>query len=244
MSELVSVIIPTYNRYNLLLETVDSITKQTYKNIEIIIVDDCSPDERYLLLENTLKEKYPSLIIHIVRNESNSLKIKGFTCTAMNRNIGLKKSSGEYIAFCDDDDIWLPYKLDIQIKLMKEYKVEMSSTEGYFLDRPLDQYEKENFDLSKFYLYNGQKYYAYLSRKLNIINFPLIWDKKFLLIHNSMINSSVVISRKLYNQVGLLDEIKNGGEDYIYWLKCLDYTNSIYVQSPCFGYTGYNTKIH
>lgn len=102
---LVSAIITTHNRYNLLKRAVKSVFDQTYENIELIVVDDGSDDEtkEWCLTQNL---KY----IYIPKNES-----KGGNYA---RNLGIKHSKGEYVAFLDDDDYWLPEKISKQIELL------------------------------------------------------------------------------------------------------------------------------
>ena len=97
---LVSVIIPTYNRYLFLLEAMDSVKNQSYNNMEIIIVDDGSTDNT-----NTIKSKSNIKI--------NRIKHSGFPGHV--RNIGALASSGKYIAFLDSDDLWKQEKLKKQI---------------------------------------------------------------------------------------------------------------------------------
>ena len=106
----VSVIVPTYNRANLVSETIKSILNQTYKNFELIIVDDGSTDNT----EEIIRKFSDSRIEYI--------KTDNWGGPAKPRNTGIKKARGEYIAFCDDDDMWLPEKLERQIKVFQVYK--------------------------------------------------------------------------------------------------------------------------
>jgi glycosyltransferase involved in cell wall biosynthesis len=107
-NSLVSVIIPTYNRANLVQRAIKSVLNQTYKNIEIIVVDDGSEDntEEVVRAFNDERIKY-------IRNKEN----KG---VAASRNIGLKFSKGEYITFLDSDDEFLPEKIEKQLKFLKQ----------------------------------------------------------------------------------------------------------------------------
>lgn len=102
---LVSVIIPTYNRSALLPRAIHSVLNQTYKNLEIIIVDDASNDGTKSLVKNFLEDNRR---IKYIRHEVN----KGGSAA---RNSGIRKSRGEYIAFLDDDDEWLPEKIKKQL---------------------------------------------------------------------------------------------------------------------------------
>ena len=100
----VSVIIPTYNREEFITETINSVLNQTYKDFEIIVVDDGSTDNTKLKLES-----FKSNIKLIEQKNSER---------AIATNNGVKNSSGEYIAFLDSDDIWIKDKLEKQVKLL------------------------------------------------------------------------------------------------------------------------------
>ena len=111
----VSVIIPTYNRFQYLLNTIKSVKGQTYSNIEIIVVNDRSTQNEYYDYD---WEKNNITIIHLAKN---SKEVFGYACAGgYQRNFGIKISTGKYIAFCDDDDIWFPNKIELQIKAMKK----------------------------------------------------------------------------------------------------------------------------
>lgn len=106
--KLVSIIIPTYNRSELLTNAIESVLAQTYKNIEIIIVDDGSTDSTPKISEkynNCAKVKY-------LRLKENSGGYNGIP-----RNRGINIASGDLIAFLDDDDEWEPTKLEKQVSL-------------------------------------------------------------------------------------------------------------------------------
>lgn len=222
----VSVIIPTYNRFNYLMNTIRSIKLQTYKNIEIIVVNDCSTQEEYY--------EYDWNDIKIIHLNTNSKEIFGFNCSGgYQRNFGINIAVGKYIAFCDDDDIWFPKKLELQITAMKESKCKMSSTDGLI--------GKGIYDSNKVYKkYNAEHYYNSLQniyKESNLLEngFPDIWNLNFLNIHNCMICSSVVIEKELIDKVGKFITI-NRYENYEYWLRVLNHTDSVYVKDVCFYY--------
>ncbi len=104
----VSVIIATYNRAPSLLRSVQSVLRQTYQNMEIIIVDDGSTDHTQEIVKNINDAR-----VRYVRNEKN----KG---AAAARNTGICLATGKYIAFQDDDDEWVPGKLQIQIDVLEQ----------------------------------------------------------------------------------------------------------------------------
>jgi glycosyltransferase involved in cell wall biosynthesis len=104
---LVSVVIPFYNNTEWLREAVDSVLNQTYSNFEIILVNDGSPED----ISGFLSEYGEKITYLFKQNEG----------PASARNLGIEKAAGEYIAFLDSDDLWLPDKLKIQIGKMIEY---------------------------------------------------------------------------------------------------------------------------
>lgn len=103
---LVSVVITTYNRPDLLPRAVESVRNQTYENVEILVVDDCSATPAASVLEAG-----PNL--RVVRHEEN----RGANAA---RNTGIRESSGEFVAFLDDDDTWDPTKLARQVEAFDE----------------------------------------------------------------------------------------------------------------------------
>ncbi|RLD12393.1 MAG: glycosyltransferase family 2 protein [Chlamydiae bacterium] len=102
-SPLISVIIPTYNRYDLLLEAIASVKNQTYKNVELIIVDDGSTDK-------TCRLQSDKSVIYLKQDN------KG---PAAARNTGAKIAHGEWLAFLDSDDLWHQDKLQKQLNFIK-----------------------------------------------------------------------------------------------------------------------------
>jgi glycosyltransferase involved in cell wall biosynthesis len=102
---LVSVIIPIYNRADVLGETIESVFAQTYPNIELICVDDGSKDDTQSVLA-----RYADRLIN-VRQSNQGL--------AAARNNGFARAKGKYIAWLDHDDVWLPEKLSLQISFME-----------------------------------------------------------------------------------------------------------------------------
>ena len=105
--ELISVIIPTYNRAHFLSAAIESVLNQTYKNIEIIVVDDGSTDDT-----QTVLEPFKYAIRYLYTNNGGP---------AHARNVGMKAASGKYVAFLDSDDTYLPRKLALQIAFKEEH---------------------------------------------------------------------------------------------------------------------------
>ena len=109
---LVSVVIPTYNRKELLPTAIESALRQTYPNTEVIVVDDYSTDGTRDLLE----EQYAEMVQYIRHQEN-----RGGSAA---RNTGLTEASGEYIAFLDSDDEWMPRKLEKQVRRLESLSEE------------------------------------------------------------------------------------------------------------------------
>ena len=107
---LVSIILPYYKKINYIANTLNSILNQTYQNFEIILVYDDTKLDDLLLIENDFKNNPKIKVIKNTRNLG----------AGISRNIGIKHSKGEIIAFIDADDLWLPNKLEKQTNFMKE----------------------------------------------------------------------------------------------------------------------------
>ena len=104
----VSVIVTNYNRKDILAETIHSILNQTFTDFELIVVDNFSD---YDFFEHI--NSFNDTRIRAFQNQNNGI-------IAVNRNFGIKKAKGEYIAFCDDDDTWAKNKLEVVIDHIKK----------------------------------------------------------------------------------------------------------------------------
>lgn len=109
----VSVVVTTFNRKEYLTETIQSILNQTYKDFELIVVDNYSNYNFFELIESFKCEK-----IRAYQNQNNGI-------IAINRNIGISHAKGEFIAFCDDDDVWIINKLEEQIAIIDKKKCDL-----------------------------------------------------------------------------------------------------------------------
>lgn len=122
MNDLISIVMPSYNTGKFIEETINSVMAQTYKNWELLIVDDCSTDNTDVVV-STFKDHR----IRYFKNECN-------TGAAISRNLALREAKGRWIAFLDSDDIWLPEKLEKQIAFMKVNKYNFSYTKYSEID--------------------------------------------------------------------------------------------------------------
>lgn len=122
MTDLVSIIMPSYNTAEFIKKSVDSVLAQTYTNWELIIVDDCSTDDT-----DSVIEKCQDSRIRYLKNEKNS-------GAALSRNRALREAKGRWIAFLDSDDLWAPNKLEKQIQFMEENHYSYSYTNYQEID--------------------------------------------------------------------------------------------------------------
>lgn len=179
----VSVVIPTYNRGHYLRETLDSVFYQTYRDIEIIVVDDGST-------ENTPEfiKEYLDRIIYIYKENGGQ---------GSARNVGINRAKGEYIAFLDSDDLWLPQKIKIQVEYMDkhpEYGMIFSKCE--FID-------EMNKVIGEWECPDDTSFDSLLMRG------------------NTIMVPTVMVRREVFDVAGLFDERREliGVEDYDMWLR-------------------------
>lgn len=123
---LVSVITPTFNRRNLLKRTLNSLVNQSYKNIEILVINDCGEDVQDVV------ESFNDNRIKYFQNEINS-------GLAFSRNVGLKNLKGSFFCLCDDDDIYTKYAVEMRMYLMKKLNADATYTRSL-----LDHWEKKD----------------------------------------------------------------------------------------------------
>ncbi|EOU1139815.1 glycosyltransferase family 2 protein [Clostridium perfringens] len=113
-NELVSIITPSYNTEKFIDKTIQSVLKQTYKNWEMIIIDDCSTDNT-----DQIVAKFNDSRIKYIKNKKN-------LGAAISRNKALREAKGKWIAFLDSDDLWVPEKLEKQISFMNKNQYSFS----------------------------------------------------------------------------------------------------------------------
>lgn len=206
-NELVSVIIPTYNRASLLSQAIRSVINQTYKNWQLLIIDDGSADDTRKVVEEFIRK---DLRIRYFYQEN-----KGQVCAM---NLGIKNSKGDYIAFLDDDDEWLPEKLEKQIEKMKSDKlVGLVYTDAIILDGKTNSNKRS--DIAK-----TQSGFIY----------------EDLLIRNFITASSVLVRKEVFEKLGLFDEsfiIKiTQIQDYDMWLRIAKHYKIEYISEPLVKY--------
>ena len=184
MTSLVSVIMPAYRCEKTVEESVRSVQAQTYGNWELIIVDDGSPDGTPDVLSRLAKEDPRIRVITLSQNEG----------VASARNHGAEAASGEWIAFLDSDDVWLPDKLERQLSLAEEKKA--------------------------VFLYTGASCINERSEKTGReFSVPDVVTYRSLLYRTDLICSTVVMRKEFFLRHPM--ERSDLHEDYICWLSIL-----------------------
>ena len=195
---MISIVIITYNRCGLLLETVESILNQSYKNFELILVDDGSTDNTKRKIESLSDKRIKYFNFGKIGNLSRL------------RNLGIRNSNFEYIAFCDDDDLWFENKIEEQLKHISDFKMICSNA----------QVIDENDKVIK------EKYYEYFTN-------DFVVSKEHLLRNgNSVLTSSLLIEKKVFFEKNIFfDEINvtNYCEDYELFLRLSRYYDFLFI---------------
>jgi glycosyltransferase involved in cell wall biosynthesis len=200
----VSIIVPTYNRAHLVTETINSILAQTFKDFELIVVDNESTDNT----EEVIKS-YTDGRIKYFRHQNNGL-------VAVNRNYGISKANGEYIAFCDDDDLWMPEKLERQVKLLDLNKeLGLVYSDSYIMD--------ENGNLERYTLLSSSKLFR-----------GNVFDKLFQSDFIPML--TVMIRREALSKVGTFDPKYIIAQDYDLWLRIAEHYPIDFTEEPLAKY--------
>lgn len=217
-SPLVSAIVTTYKRpVKIVQRALQSITNQVYENIEIILVND-APDEKELC--NELKKMISSISkkIKYIEMEKNS-----GACAA--RNEGIKQSSGEFLAFLDDDDEWYPQKISEQVLSFENESIGLS-----YCNFLINEEGKENLRIhTKDLLPSGEIFNKLFEKNyIGSSSFPMI--RKEALIKGGMFNT---------NMPAL--------QDWEFWLRITQHCNVVYLNEPLgiyYFYSGDRISTH
>ncbi|WP_417238828.1 glycosyltransferase family 2 protein [Bizionia sp.] len=192
-SALVSIIIPTFNRASYIGDALNSIMVQSYTHWECIVVDDGSRDNTADIMHAICKKD--ARISYYKRSKDYPKGVNGA------RNFGIDKSKGDYIAFCDDDDFWLPEKLEKQIPIFKSHpevglvtgNIEFVNADGVRTGRVITQ--------------TGNHGYVF----------------EDLLFKNRLSMITPVIRRSVIDKVGLFNTNFTLSEDWEYWRRVAYY---------------------
>lgn len=177
---MVSVIIPTYNRAGTLMRSIRSVMEQSYSEWELIIVDDGSTDNTKDIVKPVLEQDVRIRYICCPENKGQ----------ASARNTGIQAAQGEYVAFQDSDDCWLPDKLQLQMSMMEAHP--------------------------EYGLVYGQM--VYNENEVLSIPFPPLnageWIFKECLKQNLISTQTMLVRRTIFDKIGLFDTNMSALEDY------------------------------
>jgi len=177
MRELVSIVTPAYNAHRFIGECIESVIAQSYQNWELIIIDDGSTDETVDIIQQYVNRDYRIILF------SNEINIGA----SKSRNIAIKEAKGDYIAFLDSDDIWLPKKLEIQMELMDRESIAMCYSNYEIIDEDgyvINQFKapiKVNYQDMLRTSYIGTLTTIYSIKKLGKIYFKEVGHEDYLL---------------------------------------------------------------
>ncbi len=186
----VSGIIATYNRAAFIAQAVDSVLGQTYQNVELIVVDDGSTDNTREVLAG-----YGGRLRYIYQDQRGR---------SLARNTGIRSASGDYIAFLDSDDIWLPQKLEKQLSVLESNpSLGLVHCLTEVIDEQGRRLEKETTKWRALYEMALRRGYTYEAMSLECV----------------MYLSSVMVRRECFDSVGLFDASIPAFEDWDWYLR-------------------------
>lgn len=205
---MVSVITPAFNAESFILETIESVRAQTYENWELIICDDGSTDGTIGVIKSVSDSR-----IHVIEGGH-----RGMPAVARNRS--LQVATGEFFAFLDADDLWLPIKLEKQLQFLDQHK-KCGLVFSQFITIDKSSNMVSNKPLPELSLYPELGNYFQTIAKNNLI-----------------CNSSVMIRSEVYKVLGDLNESAEhrGTEDFEYWLRVASQFEIGYVEDALVKY--------
>jgi glycosyltransferase involved in cell wall biosynthesis len=212
---LVSVVIPTYKRPDMLGRAIDSVLNQTYDNIEIVVVDDNDEDSEYRKETEEFMDKYADNdnLVYLKHTEN-----KGGSAA---RNTGIKTSEGEYIAFLDDDDIWVNTKLKKQIEVFKN---------------------NNNLGLvyCRMYSFKNNTGEVYHKKKIKLVNGSIYTD---MLEMNYIGTPTALVKKICFQKVGLFDIELLSRQDHDMFLRISKNYDIDYVDEFLVKFSSHDNKI-
>jgi glycosyltransferase involved in cell wall biosynthesis len=193
---MISVVMPVYNQARFIMRAVESVRAQDVTvDVEIIIVNDGSIDET----ENILRTLTSDKTIRCISQENAG--------PSAARNRGIRESRGEWIAFLDGDDYWLPGKLKAQLSALEDEGGDYACCGSIVLDP------------------KGRTIAEYPASPADLLLSNLIWG-------NLISTPTVIVRRSLLDRVGLFDEVLRTGEDWDMWLRLAMHGRGVCVAEP------------
>ena len=207
----VSVIIPTYNRADLLPRAIRSVLNQTFQDFELIIVDDCSTDNTQEVVNEFQKKDDRIKYIKLDKNSG---------APAHPKNVGIQKSKGEYLAFLDHDDEWLPVKLEKQLKLFaRNRKLGFVSCNVFIVNDKQSKEREHKIPRSANYF-------------LSFLEGDIICS-----------SSSVMVKKSVLNDIGYFDERFKVIDDWDMWIRISQKYAFDFVDEPLLKYYIHSSSV-
>lgn len=212
----ISAVVPSYNREKTIKRCIDSIINQTYHVFEIIVVDDGSSDNTVSIIE----KEYSDRVTIIEQNH------KGAQAA---RNAGIRKAKGDYIAFLDSDDEWLPDKLELQVRELKKNENAVICGNGYiqtdwkneiplvYHSHDVKHFRKGNRKIFRMRGVSGQAYHAILKNSFCMFQ-------------------AILTSRNNLFEIGLLDENVPSYQEWDTGIRLAQKFEFIFIRKPLFVY--------
>lgn len=194
----VSVIIPVYNQAQFIDKAIKSVLKQSYQDFEIIVINDGSTDNTEAIVKGFIDFR-----IRYICHKNNSGVSEA-------RNTGIRLSRGKYIALLDADDEFLPEKLDMQVKLLRNepFDVGMVCAWSFNMDKNGDCISKRNLPRKEGYIFED------------------------LLSTNPISVPTVLIRKECFKKIGLFDSSLDGQEDWDMWIRVAKYYKFSLIKIP------------
>ena len=195
----VSVIVPTYNRARMVVESVESVLAQSFSDFEVIVVDDGSTDTTREVISAFTDDR-----IHYIYQDN-----RGRSAA---RNRGIEASEGEYLAFLDSDDLFLPEKLEVQTATLDTRpEIGVVYSDGYFCD-------EEGRSLMRFSDFHPE------------LGDGFVLDR--IVRYNFIETATPLIRRTCFDRVGLFNEALVTHEDWEMWIRLAGHYRFHYVNVP------------
>jgi glycosyltransferase involved in cell wall biosynthesis len=210
----VSVLIRAFNRADLVREAINSALEQTYKNLEILVVDDGSTDSTADVLRLFRDHR-----IRTLKHDSN--RGVGAAC-----NTGIRAATGELVAWLDSDDVWHPNKVQQQVDFLRQYR----EVDGVFSDVRIRHLDRNVPSLIE----HMKAFQKYLHGKPRGTEFVVSQREMYLcLLQEVPIKpTALMLRRSVFGQVGLFDENARSGEDWEFLLRLARHASFGYIDRP------------
>jgi glycosyltransferase involved in cell wall biosynthesis len=206
----VTVVMPNYNYAKYLSESIQSVLTQSHKDLELIVIDDCSKDNSVEILREWAKRDPRVFVLENKINQG----------AAESQNLALKRMSGDFLALCDADDVWYPQKLEIQLNLLsKNPRAGLAHAQAVIIDsqgKPTGKTFTEEYNPS-------------VPR-----NSGDVFDQ--IVTTNYPCSSSTIIRRECVEYAGRFDNQLKYLYDWTYWVRVARKYEFVYVPEPLLSY--------